>query len=170
MTISVRDRPGASRGARVPVEMQDAVELWARSKGRHARIAYIPAMRTYVVEIELKADDPRMRGWQEGRLPVKPTEQVFLHYQPKPGSSFKPLALEDIGVSGLMEILNKGDMTSGRGEYSSPQEVVNAIGRRNEALEESIKKAARDNARQRGRDLYRHTHVPKTTVPTNIGD
>ena len=175
--ISLRERSlsgAAGRTGGIPGEMQDAVEMWARSRGRHAKLVYLPALRTYAVEIDLKGDDPRMKGWQEGRLSVKPTETVYLHYQPvkngKPASHFVPMQLGEMGVEGLLEILNRGDTTSGRGEFSSPQDVVQEVGRRNDALEESVKKAARDNARQRGRDLYRHSHVPKTTVTADIGE
>lgn len=168
--VGPRSLRGESTPGFVPWEMQDAVQSWGRSKGRPARLAYVPAIKTYVVEIDLKPDDPRLRAFKEGRLGIEPKESVYLHYQPLDESGspkrggYVPLNLTDLGVEGLMEILHRGDVTSGRGEFKDFMDAVNEAGRRNDRLKNAIRDAARDNARQRGRDLTRF-RTPKSFVP-----
>jgi hypothetical protein len=169
--------PYMSKGDRqaIPYEIRDAVELWAREWGRHGNIEWKPQMNCAVIEFTLRGDDPRLRAYQEGQLKHEPKECVFLHYQPTldDGSKsvhYMPLNLEDLGVSGVIEMLNRGNTWSGCGEYKSFKDAAQKMGEYNDKLKNQIKSAAIADARLRARDDRRHVlGVPFVSVPQNIG-
>jgi hypothetical protein len=156
--------------SKIPYEFRDAVELWARQYGRHAKIGYNIFMRCPVVEITLKPEDPRMRAWRDGKLRVEPTEAVPLHYQPSEGAPYQPMNLDMLGVSGLIEMLEKANTWTGRGEYSSMREAVQVVERRNVEHREQMRNAIRQASVERGRDLDNYMMRAFTTVPANIGE
>lgn len=155
----------------IPREMAAAVDEWARQWGRRGTIGWNAALNCAVIDLSLKPDDPRMQAWQEGRLKHEPKESIPLNWQPKGKQYFEPINLEELGVSGLIDMLDKANAWSGRGEYSSMMEAVNAVERKNEELREMMRKAALDNCRDRARDMRRQIlDLPLVSVPENIGD
>ena len=174
--ISVRDRGGsltsfgAVRAGGVPWQYQEAVELWARqNRGTHARMAWNPVLRCVEIQFELKPDDPRMKGWQEGRLKMKPVESVFLHRWDKAKKAYVAIPLEELGVSGLEALLDKGNLWSGRGEYRGLMEAVKAADEHNQKLERQVEEASIEAARLRARDERRWLQgAPVVSVPTNL--
>lgn len=155
----------------IPVAMRDAVEMWARqNRGTHGYVAWNPVLKCAVIDLELRADDPRMKAWQEGRLKHKPMESIPLHYQAFGGGPFIAIDIEQLGVSGLLDMLDKANTWSGRGQYNNMIEAVQAAERQNENLRESVRKAALDNTRDRTRDMRRQIlDLPLVSVPANIG-
>lgn len=164
-----------SERQQIPCEIADAVELWARQWGRHGTIGMNQALRCPVIELSLKSDDPRLKHWQEGRLKYEPKESILLHYQrTEPDGSksvhFYPLNLEELGVSGVLEILDRGNMWSGRGEYENFQKAAQVMGEYNEKLKQQMKDAAVEEGRLRARDMRRQVlGLPLVSVPDNIG-
>lgn len=159
----------------IPHEIRDAVALWAQQWGRRGTIAMNHALRCPVIELSLKADDPRMKAYQEGRLKHEPTECIPLHYQRTEADGSKsvhyfPLDLADLGVSGVLELLDRGNTWSGRGEYGSFKEAAQIMGEHNDKLRNMIKEAAVQEGRDRARDMRRQVFdLPLVSVPGNIG-
>lgn len=167
--MSTRDRQA------VPYEISDAVELWARQWGRHGTITFNHALRCPVIEFTLRPDDPRMKAFQEGRLKHEPKECIPLHYQRTEPDGTKSvhyfaLNLEDLGVSGVLELLNRGNCWSGTGEYKSFKEAAQVMGEHNDRLKKQIKDALVVEGRMRARDMRRQVlDLPLVSVPDNIG-
>ena len=161
----------SDRRVSIPWDIKDAVELWAREKrGTHGKIEWNTVLNCAVIDFDLKADDPRMRAYQEGRLKHEPKESIPLHYQKEGGGPFYPINLAELGVSGLMEMLDRANTWSGRGEFKSTMAAIAATERKNDALKQSIRDAARDNARERAKDMRRQIFgLPVVSVPENIG-
>lgn len=160
----------------IPYQISDAVEHWARSRGRHASIGWNPVLGCAVIDITLKGDDPRLKAYQEGRLKHEPKESVILHYQKtdyqgNTSGPFIALNLEELGVTGIIEMLEKGDVWSGRGEFSSLHEAVQKVAQHNETHREKMKQDIRDAAMDRAKDMRRQIlDLPLVSVPANIGD
>lgn len=155
----------------IPWQIKDAVELWARQRGRHATIGWNVAMRCAVIDLTLKGDDPRLRAYQEGRIKHEPKESIPLHYQPVEGGPFMAINLEELGESGLIEMLNKGDMWSGTGQYGSMYEAVRAVEKFNHDKREKMKQAVLEASRDRAKDYRRQVFdLPLVSVPAQIGD
>jgi hypothetical protein len=67
-----------------------------------------------------------MREWQEGRLAqaAPPTESILLQeFVPGPGR-YRAIPLEELGPTGIVQLLERGDTWSGRGEFSSLTEAA----------------------------------------------
>ncbi len=159
----------ANDPSNIPYEFREAVELYARRSGRHGTIGWNGWTRCNVVEFTLKPDDPRLKAWQEGKLKKEPKETILLHYQPKPGAPYQAINLAELGVSGLVEMLEKANTWSGRGEYRSVVEAVQAAARHNDNLREQMRNAKRQGSVERGLDLDHYMRTPFSAVPENIG-
>ena len=129
-----------SRYPRAPHAFQEEAELWARGSGRHAKLHFSPS-GTWFVRISLKSDDKRLSLHQMGLAPEPMGEDVWLHIpNPHEGQVIRgvrqgphiPLNLEQLGVSGLREFLEKGDTWSGRGEYLSLVDQLRKVNETNE--------------------------------------
>lgn len=125
----------------VPYEIRDAVEEWARGCGRHADIVYVPYTDPPIpqVRIELKPNDKRLKAWQEGDADEKPVETVELVEYDEEKKCYVGLDLHQLGPSGVVEFLERGNMWSGRGEFNSLQEAVYAARQRKETTLERLK-------------------------------
>lgn len=130
-------------------------------------------MRCWVVELDLRDDDPRIGAWKEGRLRVKPVESVPLHRTGKTGH-LEAIPLDDLGASGVVALLDEGNVLTGRGKYSSLMHAVRAVEDRNTYLEEQMEKAAveagLDTADRHKRQILEgmgHS-LPFVTVPESI--
>ena len=179
--IDVTEQPtihsgwGAPRAHSAPVDVRDAVELWARqNRGTHGTIVWNQVMNCWEIQFELKPDDPRMKSWRDGRLRVKPMEPVFLHRQKRsangtPTPHWECVPLEELGVSGVLRWLDEGNTTSGTGRYQSFDAACKASDAHNEALKAKIQQVAEENAGLRARDnRKRLLKTPWTTVPADL--
>jgi hypothetical protein len=156
--------PGRSREAPlVPTEIRDAVEKWARGCGRHADIVYVPTNPPIPqVRLELRSDDPRLRAWQEGRADEKPVETVELVKWDGEKKRYVALNLMDLGASGVVELLEKGNMHSGRGDFGSLQEAIVAVRQDKETKLERLKNWLRGEAIARVED---RSYGDRSTAP-----
>lgn len=167
--------PGARRGApSVPVEIRDAVEQWARSCGRHADIVYIPFTNPPIpqVRIELLPHDPRLKAWQEGDADEKPVESVELVEWNDEKKCYVGMNLTDLGAGGVVELLERGNTWTGRGEFDSIQEGVVAARARKVSNLERLKNWMRGEVIARAEDrAYGDRSVAKQfAVPGNVVD
>jgi hypothetical protein len=126
-------------------------------------------LRCPEIQFELKPDDPRLKGWMEGRLKQKPVESVFLHRWNSAKKHYEAISLEQLGVDGLRNLLDKGNLWSGRGEYRNLMDAVRAADEQNQALEKQMENAAVEGARLRARDDRRWAMgLPSVSVPDNV--
>lgn len=170
--------------AAIPVEIADAVELWAREQGRHGTVAWvrIPGQAPVPqVRLTLKPDDPRLKAWQTGattlngageRVPLydeEPVETIELVEWDEEQRTYVPMDLMTLGAGGVRTLLERGNMWSGCGEFDSLQEAIVEARRRQKAETERVRQAARKEAQARasedsrrylGRGRTRNDRVP----------
>lgn len=153
----------------VPWDIRDEVILWAREHGREGgRVVWYGGSMCWAIEFDLKADDPRMKGWQEGRLQRKPREVVFLH-EPDGKGHMIPLNIAELGASGIRKLLDEGNLASGTGRYRSLTDACQSVVEHNQKLEQWMEDTAVENARLRARDDRRQIlDLPMVNVPDNI--
>jgi hypothetical protein len=183
--MQIRSRAGNSitapwmapnTGRVIPWQLSDAVEMWARERGKHATIGWNSATNCAVIDFTLRPDDPRMKAYREGKLRFEPKESLLLNYretdsQGREYGPFLPLDIEQLGVSGVINMLNEGDVQSGNGKYADMQQAVHAIERRNAQARAKMKDVAVENARLRARDDRRWVAgQPLVTVTTDKGE
>ena len=157
-----------------PAEIADAVTLYFRAKGRHARLVWNEVMRCWQIEIELSGDDPRMKAYQAGVRNARPVEVVPLHHRPKGSTHLVAMDLDEIGASGITELLAQGDLLTGRGEFPDLLSAIRAQHERNEKHKadmfakafEAGMEATERNKRQILEGLG-HS-LPFVTVPNNV--
>lgn len=177
--IGVTEQPtvhtgwGAPKGAPAPVDVREAVELWARAnRGTHGSIAWNPVMNIWQINFDLKDDDPRMRAWRDGKLKVRPSEPVYLHRQVRGEdgrAKWVAVSLEELGVSGVLNWLDEGNTWSGTGKYPNFDAACRAADDHNENLRAMIHREAEQNAGLRARDeRKRLLKTPWATVPADI--
>ena len=124
--MSLVTRVRGDRGRRfAPVEFQDAVELHYRKSGRHATIIWIPEpVCQWQLRITMRPNDPARRAWQAGDMEEEPFEIFEItHYNEEVGL-YQGYELEELGVSGLIEMLEKSDSWSGTGQFDSLEEAM----------------------------------------------
>lgn len=112
-----------------PMEVEAAVVQYYRNKGLGARLGWHEFMKCWVIEIDLKDDDPRREAARKGL--GRAVEVVPLHY-PSKGGHMTAMELDEIGASGIVELLQQGDLLTGRGEYPDLLTAVRAQHARNE--------------------------------------
>lgn len=71
----VRVRGGVPQA---PPEIREAVELYARKGGRHATVHFAPLVGWFV-RFTLRANDPRLRAYREGRSAEPGYEEAYFH-------------------------------------------------------------------------------------------
>jgi len=153
----------------IPWEFADAVELWCREHGTHGKLLWNPMLRCASIRMDLKSDDPRMEGWKAGRLKKQPYDYVHLHRQEKIGGPYVAIDLMDLGIEGLKERLDRGNLLSGRGEHNNIYNATLAIDAHNLDVEQKMKDESISNARLRARDNKRQIFGdPLITVPGNL--
>jgi hypothetical protein len=118
---------------RPPVEIADEVELYARQSDRHATLHFIPLVTlgnrviagTWMARFTLRSDDKRILLYQEGKIDEPPTEDVWFHVaDPESPNGFRPLDILQMGVTGVREFLDRGNLLSGRGEFTSLEDQL----------------------------------------------
>lgn len=158
-----------------PAEYKDAVELYARETGRHGDLVFIPTETrlgkvvrgTWLARFTLRDSDPLLGLSQRQEVAKTPTEDVWFHTpnplegQPIPGThglrepAFKPLSIQEMGVSGIRTFLQKGNMWSGRGQYNSLEEQVQKVREQNKEAKEKNRSDAKEANRFDQRDRRR---------------
>lgn len=152
--------PSRGSSARVPPDIHEAVELWAREHGRHGRVVLIDHFDPPLPQVRLTPPpgDPRKKQVQEGEISREDAEEtVELHYWDEDKMQYVPYRLEELGVSGVMRILNRGNTWSGRGEFDSVEDAVDhaqeerkeAQKKLHEDRKDDLKHAARGPTRRR---------------------
>lgn len=168
---------------RVPWDIQEEVELYARESGRHARVHFVPG-GGWFARFTLRTSDPRMELYQKGLVEDPPGEDVWFHVQ-NPNEQeglhasqlkslrvpicwpvirmengrcrmpFIPLDILQMGPSGVREFLERGNTWSGRGEHSSHEEALNRARAAEKASKERLRSSDQEDARKMALDRRR---------------
>lgn len=143
---------GARQERRAPHEFSDAVELHFRKSGRHANIVWIPEpVCQWQIRITLRPDDPVLAAWRAGELEEEPVETVEITFYDEEAGLYVGRELDELGVSGLTEMLEKGDMWSGQGRFGSIQDALTWQVENQRNTQERLRNAMRDEAMAVGR-------------------
>ena len=169
---------GGRRYSALPVaphDIRDAVELYARKSGRTGTIHFVP-FGGWFVRFNLRSNDSRMLLWKNGTAPEPPSEDVWLHREnPRfgkfiPGTNMEreprylPYQLHELGVTGVVEILERGNTFSKRGEHDSLESAVKQAGESNLAMKRKNradqKEASRLESREKRRSILKIPFLP----------
>jgi len=162
---AILTRGGRNELPTPPAEIADEVEMYARESGRHAALIFVPVTikhgrvtnGTWVINMTLRPDDKRMLLYQEQKVGDPPTEKIWLHKPSEDGTTYEPLDIHQLGASGVREFLDRGNMWSGRGEFSSLEEQVrwarDEEERRKQKNYDDSKQHSRDTAKDKRRTL-----------------
>lgn len=185
----IRVRSSAQRRI-APNEFSEAVEHYARQHGGHARIEWVPApANVWRVMLTLKPGDPRMKAGQT-------EEAVTLHEWVSPDpthpsypwhdlkkldrlrrnnrnqriASYVSLELEELGPTGMVEMLEKGSLLSGRGEFKSPEAAMHHVLHRHRMLQERRRLQLKSRNKDRLTDERRRIlKIPFLPVGIELG-
>lgn len=139
-----------------PVEIAEAVGRWFRDNGgRSARLEWHDMLGCWVIKITRKADDPVMELVRLGLQP-EAVETVPLHEPAGPGMGYVAMDLEQMGVGGLITMLERCNTWSGRGEFASLTDAVRAWSEREERKEIRLEEMAYEDGRAHGAETRRH--------------
>lgn len=160
------------------MEYSDAVELWARNHGGHARLKWlVDPMNCWAVILSFKAGDPRQAGPDDGE-PVllhdwKDAKWWMKHHsgrakRHKRDNRIMPSSyayeLDELGVSGITERLDRGNILSGRGLVNSAEESGDARREKFRDAKHKRRLDARGDAGHRAKDkrrsLYKIPFLP----------
>ena len=162
---------GLDHSRRPPAEIELAVREWARKKGKTTRFRFVPEMGCWTINLSLRPDDPMLAAWRSGKLKQaeEPTEGVILQEWDAQRGRYVPLNLDEWGASGIVELLERGDLTSGRGEFNSLQEAVAHQTRLRAETKEKTERMVRESARMKAREVRRVINdTPYHTVGINL--
>ena len=159
---------------RPPVEIADAVEMYARESGRHATLHFVP-LAGWMARFTLRSDDKRMTLYQENRVGDPPTEDVWFH-KPNPRSkergqpAYIQYSLDELGVSGVRQFLERGNTWSGRGEFYSIEEQAAKAMKANAAMKEGFRAEQKELNRYEQREKRRSRfRIPILPVGVELG-
>ena len=164
-----------------PVEFRDAVELYARTIGCHGDIVWVDRANCWQVRLELAANDPRRRGEDSFEtfelqqfVHPDPTNESYprhdtslLNKLPRHPSNnrlmpaYVAYELADLGTSGVVELLQRTSVMTGRGEHQNAQDAMRAVTERQSAT----LAAARRDSRQHARDVAIATRRRVLKIP-----
>lgn len=172
---------------KAPVEVREAIGLWARQYGGFGDVVWAPdPINCWAVRLSLKPGDPRLKNPDEGthfeqvllqewvdprKMPSHPKKDLlkrdrFNRLQP----GFVALTLEELGTEGILEILSKGSLMSGRGEFKSAQDALDRIRAHHNLDREKALETARDNARHKATQVRRRVlKIPFLPVGIDLG-
>lgn len=153
---------GGRRETPIPPDISEAVEMWARQRGRHARMEWNPHLGCAAIHFRAAGIS---EGFADGPvIHADRTESVALHEWDPTRGHYVPLNLAEYGAQGIVALLEKADTYSGRGEHNSLQESIEAVQRRNAALRESQLKAGEEAGREMAW-LHRRSVLGTPVVP-----
>lgn len=148
----------------IPPDVRDEIILWFREQGRMASVVWNDVMRCAEIRVRFKDDDPRMGAFRSGRTRLD-YDPVWLHHETKDG--LVGYNLSEMGASGVRNLLDQGNLHSGRGEYRDLYESIKATHARNERTQAEIKKAAMEAVKERSH-LKRRAILQLPQVPVGI--
>ena len=119
------------------------------------------------VRITLRPDDPALRAYQAGEAEEEPVETVEITYFDEDVGLYVGYELDELGVSGLVEMLEKGDMWSGQGRFGSIQEAMTWQVGTQRAQRERLRQAMKDEALAVGRDVRKRV-LGEPVLPVGI--
>lgn len=129
-------------------------------------------MECWTINLTMPADAPVMKSYRDGNLEQSevPTEGIPLIEQDPKTGKFRALDLEQYGPSGIVEMLEKGDTWSGRGEHRSLTEFVAKTIEANREHRENVKKQQKEIVREELKERrHKKFGAPTISVPKNIG-
>lgn len=155
-------RVNDNKPTNAPVEIADEVEMFARENGRHATLHLVPLRDTkavWLARFTLRADDPRMKAYQEGKVVDLPTEDVWFQ-KPNPNATrwqdeYDALDIVQMGAAGVRQFLQSGDVWSGQGKYKSLEDYVAEVRKDNTAKREKHYADTLANCKKRAVDKRR---------------
>jgi hypothetical protein len=104
-----------------------------------------------------------------GELRWKPTEAVPLHVWNAEKKAYEALPVEEMGKSGVIELLEQADLLSGRGEHDTLYASLQAAAERNRANRALAMEIAKEGARETAWLHYpRLAGVESVTVPVDL--
>lgn len=181
--IQRRYRVTRDRHRKAPADLRDGVELWARKHGRTADLRWYEApMNCWAVMLGFRPGDPRLKAGEQA-------EPVFLHEwrdaewwakndplraRRHPRSNrimpaYRAYELDELGLSGILRILDRGDLLSGRGEFRSAAEAGRAQVEQYRAEKHRRRLFARDEAKHRAsNDGNRRRRLKIPLIPVGI--
>lgn len=174
LKLGVRRRARVSRhrGRRAPLDYHEAVEKWARERGGHAKLVwYEDPMNCWAVVLSYKVGDPRAAGPDDG-------EPVFLHdwksaewwernaprraKRHHRSNRVMPASyayeLDELGVQGIIERLDRGNILSGRGEFTSSEQAGRVQVEKWRDAKHRNRLSRRDDAKHRALENRRWWH------------
>lgn len=170
LALPSRLRPGVDLSP--PAEFADAVEQYARRSNRHGRLRFVPPpVNCWTIEFTLMANDPARRAMQAQDTDEQ-TEIVYLWRPSTPVETSKAgrqhlvgYKLDELGVTGMLEFLEKTDTFSGRGQYRSHAEAAKDQAYKGEKAREALVNEQRENTRHLAEDARRQIFkIPYKTV------
>jgi hypothetical protein len=152
-----------------PAEVADAVEGWARAWGRHGRLEWHALLQCWCIHFTRRESDPMRRLVQEGRSDRGETESVMLHEPAGPGQGYRAVDIAALGAGGMVDLLNRRNLWSGRGEHASLQDAIDAALAADERRNEARLDEAYESGRERGARARRTAlRLPLVSVPRDI--
>jgi hypothetical protein len=158
-----------------PADIADAVEVWARGQGRRSRLEWDVEAECFVIRLSRPASDPVLAAVHAGRVgPDLATENVHLRAwawddEEHRRGHFEPYRLDDFGATKLIELLDRGNTASGRGEFNSIEHYITATVAANRQRREDFFNERMEAIRER---VHRHRRrvlgLPWMPVTRNI--
>ena len=115
-----------------------------------------------------------MEPYQKGLEAEEPTEHVWFHV-PNPEAetwqdAYTPLNIVEMGPSGVKTFLEKGNLWSGRGEYTSLEDQLDQVRKMNEAARSKNVAESRESSVKRAMDKRRTLlKIPFLRVGIDLG-
>lgn len=136
----------------IPVDIADAVEVWARGRGRHARMEWHPVLNCPVIHFTSRQNADET------------SESLMLNEWDAEKGHHVPLNLGDYGASGIINLLERADTHSGRGEFKTLADAVQANIEHNARVREAHTKESEEIFREAAW-LHRRTILGTPVVP-----
>lgn len=191
MSVLTLPRRGLMELPRAPVELQEAVELYARKSGRHGTLHIVP-FGGWFLALTLRPDDKRLERYKQGLSADEPHEKVWFHVKNpfehkivdvrkdkrfknmplmpwchgvRRQGQFLQLDIRQMGVEGVTEFLEADNVWSGRGKFRSFTESWQKIEEANRVGLERLREQMAEKAGKRARDLRRQLlRIPYLSV------
>lgn len=152
---------------RPPAWLAEEAELFARKSGRNGTVRMVPTLMrgdmperwTWVIDLTLRPNDPRMLAWKEGRAEQPPKETIWLHRRNPiegkeiPGTyglrepPYVGLDIHQEGADGIRRFLEEGDTWNGRGKFGSVTDAAKSVSEHNARERARVKEEAREENR-----------------------
>jgi len=167
-----------------PVEYVEAVEKWARERGGHARLSWVkPPGNCWKVTLSYKVGDPRQRDphsdgeivllhdwWTADEWAKRAPNKARRHVDDNrimPGNY--AYDLDELGVEGLIERLDKGNVLSGRGQFMSAEDAAKQQKEKHEKLTARRTKSGQEESRARALDKRRSLYgIPFVNMGVDV--